>query len=705
MNNSQLFRHILVIEDRKTRRVAALEKPIMSIGREASNDIVLFDKFVSRHHATLLRIQSNGYAYRLIDGDLEGNRSTNGLLVNGHSCQEQDLKHGDSILFGSQARASYYILSNSSEMPWLEPSDPITTGDLRKRQREHSKSDMSTCIEQLENLERPRLVQIASFPELSPYPIIEINLHGQITYTNPAAKNKFSNLKQAGLEHPVLAKLLDRQYNAGGNLFQREVKAGQETFEQYVHYLVDGEQQLIRSYLFEITGRKQLEEQLQYRAFHDELTALPNQTWFNEQLSIALANAQRYQYLSAVLFLDLDNFKNINTIYGHPGGNQILESFAQRLKSCLRAGDTVARWGGDEFTLLLPRIEREEDTITLAKRILQSLESPFELAGDLLHINTSIGIAVYPRDGEDGETLIKNADAALFQAKEDGRHRYRFYNQQMTSKASLLLKLENLLHQALENDEFSLHYQPQVRLKTGEISGMEALLRWRNPELINIPELRNVSLSQLIALAEKTDLIIPLSEWVLRTACQQNKAWQEEGLSPISMAVNFSPRQFRQSNLVEMVEQVLTETRLDPQWLEVEITETSIMQDVKAARRSLHDLQHLGVLLSMDDFGTGYSSLSYLQNLPFDTLKIDRSFVLELADNTKNTAIISAVIALGRSFNLRVVAEGVETPQQLELLQRLQCEEVQGYLFSYPLEAEDATQFLTNYSQSGQNWN
>ena len=531
------------------------------------------------------------------------------------------------------------------------------------------------------------MIRLASFPELSPNPIIEIDFTGNLTYLNPAARIKFQSIEQEKLKHPILAGLLSELHNIQGNLLLREVVIGSEIFEQYVHYL--SEHQLIRSYWFDITARKQAEKKLEYRAFYDTLTDLPNRNYFDENLEIALVKAKNNNNLMAVVFLDLDCFKNINDSLGHKVGDQLLKSFAQRLSSCVRNNDIISRWGGDEFTLLLPQINSPEDTINLAQRILEDLKQPFEVAGHQLYVKTSIGIAIYPQDGEDGETLLKNADAALYRAKERGRNHYRFYSSTMTSKASLLLKLENLLYQALEEESLSLHYQPQLNLTNNKVSGMEALLRWYHPEFGNVSPLK------LIPLAEKTDLIIPISLWVLKTACLQNKAWQKRGFSPIPIAVNLSPKQFQQPNLVDIVAQVLEDTALEPHLLDLEITETAMMQNIDSSRETLQNLRELGVQVSLDDFGTGYSSLGYLQKFPVTTLKIDQSFIQTLQANSGNTAIISAIIALGQSFDLRVIAEGVETLQQLELLQGLNCREIQGFWFSRPLKPTDATTLLS----------
>ncbi len=696
MDTLSSFRHILVIEDQKARRIVALEEATYSVGREASNDIVIYEQVVSRRHATIIRVRLtprlDSYSYRIIDGDLEGHRSTNGLLINGKLQTSHNLKHGDVVIFGPQAKVSYYIISTALDIDLFNPLDP---GQLEQENYAITETMIaddnhkSTLIneESLQERNRDDLIRLASFPELSPNPIIEIDFTGDLTYLNPAASIKFKNIAKEKLKHPILAGLLSEVHNIQGNLLLREVTIGAEIFEQYVHYL--SEHQLIRSYLFDITARKRAEKNLEYRAFYDTLTDLPNRNYFDEKLEIALIEAQSNNSLLAVLFLDLDSFKNINDSLGHKIGDQLLKSFAQRLSCCVRNNDIVSRWGGDEFTLLLPQINTPEDTINLAQRILDDLKKPFEIAGHQLYIKTSIGIAIYPQDGEDAETLLKNADAALYRAKERGRNHYRFYRSTMTSKASLLLKLENLLYQALEEESLYLNYQPQLNMLNNKISGMEALLRWYHPEL------GHVSPSKLIPLAEKTDLIIPISLWVLKTACKQNKAWQKQGLSPIPIAVNLSPKQFHQPNLVDIVAQVLEETELEPHLLDLEITETTMMENIDFSQENLHKLRKLGVQISLDDFGTGYSSLGYLQKFPITTLKIDKSFIQTLEDNPQNTAIISAIIALGKSFDLRVIAEGVETLQQLELLQKLNCQEIQGFWFSRPLQSADATPLLS----------
>lgn len=693
METLQPFRHILVIEDQKARRIVALENSTYSMGRESSNDIVIYDRVVSRHHATLLRIKSSPrhdrYFYRIIDGDLEGHKSTNGLIINDKRRESHNLKHGDTILFGEKAKVSYYVLSTSLDIALFNPIEPPQP-ELSEATVSWSDNFRSTAIkaEPLEKLDRDDLMRLASFPELSPNPIIEIDFEGNLTYLNPAASFKFETIRQVQLEHPILAGLLDQSQNLEGNLLLREVQVGQEVFEQYIHYLA--EYKLIRSYLFDVTERKRAQDSLHYQAFHDLLTELPNRTLFNKQLTIALANARRNQGLMAVMFLDLDGFKNINDSLGHSVGDRILQSFSKRLCGCLRGGDTLSRWGGDEFTVLLPQIRNAEDTIKLAQRILTELKQPFEIGEHQLYIKTSIGIALYPQDGEDGETLLKNADAALYKAKEQGRDRYRFYSSSLSSKASILAKFEGLLRQALENNELSLHYQPQVNLKTVAITGIESFLRWSHPEIGNVAPLK------LISLAEETNLLFRLSEWILQTACRQNQVWQQLGLAKAPITVNLSSRQLLQPDFFQIVTRILQETGLEAQWLELEITEEAIAHNIEAARQILENLRHIGVRIALDNFGIGNSSLLYLQSFPFQTLKIDRTVINALKEHPQNLGMVSAIVASANSFNLRVIAAGIETLQQLELLGNLQCQEGQGYWFGRPLKVEDATQFLSS---------
>lgn len=438
----------------------------------------------------------------------------------------------------------------------------------------------------------------------------------------------------------------------------------------------------------DITDATRAEQHIRYQAFHDSLTDLPNRNLLNECLNEVLKQAENTGSPVAVMFLDLDRFKTINDTLGHAIGDKLLQGVAARLKATLGDQNIIARWGGDEFTIILPDISSGVAATQIAEDIIQTLKPAFSLENHHLHISTSIGIALYPHDGEDGETLIKHADSALYRAKEKGRNTYEVYTPSFDRLASELLELENRLHRALERGEFMLNYQPKVNIKTGEVKGMEALIRWQHPEL------GLVSPAKFIPIAEETGLIRPIGEWVLKTACRQNQAWIQSGLSAIPVAVNLSVRQFQQPDLVQKIAQVLEETGLEAQYLTLEITETAAMLDVDFTRKLLRELEQMGVNIALDDFGTGYSSLSYLKQFPLHTLKIDRSFVKDLTEEPADIAIARAVIALGHGLHLNVVAEGVETLEQVDCLRMLDCEEIQGYFFSRPLSSEDATELL-----------
>ncbi|MEB3830353.1 EAL domain-containing protein [Phormidium sp. CCY1219] len=441
----------------------------------------------------------------------------------------------------------------------------------------------------------------------------------------------------------------------------------------------------------DVTERKLAEATIRYQATHDLLTGLPNRMLFDKRLQEELQTLPESENKLAVMFIDLDRFKTINDTLGHAMGDRLLEAVTERVTNCLRETDTLARWGGDEFTLLLPNIHGEADAAQIAQRILDRLTPTFDLEGHPLHISSSIGIALCSSSDElTAENLLKNADAALYRAKERGRNNYQFYTPALNSKASELFVLENELHNALTREEFVVYYQPQINTATGEISGIEALVRWQHPEL------GLVSPAKFIPLAEETGLIVPIGEWVLRTVCRQMKAWREAGLPPIRVAVNFCARQIEHPNLIETIATILSENGLEPEWLELEITENAAMQNGEKTRMILQQLDAMGVHLSVDDFGTGYSSLAYLKQFPLNTLKIDKSFVRELTMQSKDAGIIDAIMLLGKKFNFRVVAEGVETEEHQRLLECLGCEEMQGYLFSKPLPGSDATRLLCN---------
>jgi diguanylate cyclase (GGDEF)-like protein len=429
----------------------------------------------------------------------------------------------------------------------------------------------------------------------------------------------------------------------------------------------------------DITERQHYEETIRHQEFHDALTGLPNRLLLKDRLSLAMAHAKRNNMMLAVLLLDLDRFKLINDTLGHAAGDTLLQLIAGRLTGTLREDDTVARQGGDEFLLLLPEIVKIEDAAKLAQKLLEQIRQPLSVHGHELYVTTSIGMVLYPNDGRDIETLLKNADTAMYRAKEQGRNNYQLYTPTMNARAFERLTLENSLRRALERNEFTVYYQPKVDLRSRKAVGAEALVRWNHPELGLIMP------GDFISAAEDTGLIVPIGEWVLRTACAQNKAWQNAGYPPLRVAVNLSARQFQLRNLVQTVAEILKETGLEPRWLELEITESIAMQNAEFTVKTLNELKDMGIQISIDDFGTGYSSLSYLKRFPINKLKIDKTFVREINTDHDNAAIASAVIVLGQSLNLGVIAEGVETIEQLNFLKDQHCDEIQGFLFGRPL--------------------
>ncbi len=439
---------------------------------------------------------------------------------------------------------------------------------------------------------------------------------------------------------------------------------------------------LLLQRLRHILANQRAEKQIKHLAYHDTLTGLPNRVLFHDRLQQALSHAVREEHPMGVMFLDLDRFKIINDTLGHDVGDELLKAVSQRLINCIRQGDTVVRLGGDEFTIILPVITKAEDAAFVAQKILVTLAEPFLLNHQELHITSSIGISLYPNDGTNTQTLIKNADIAMYRAKDLGKNNYQFYTADMNSRALETINLENALRHALERNELLLHYQPQIDIRTGRIVGVEALVRWQHPEF------GLVSPVKFIPIAEETNLIIPIGEWVLRTACEQGVRWRELGLPVWRMAVNLSARQFRHQDLLQPIRRILQETGFDPHHLELEITESLIMQGAGKTIAILEALDEMGIRLSLDDFGTGYSSLSYLKRFPIDTVKIDRSFVRDIHTDPNDAAITSAIIAMAHSLRLSVIAEGVETEEQLAFLRERNCNEYQGYYFSKPLPAE-----------------
>ncbi|MGK7940910.1 MAG: EAL domain-containing protein [Crocosphaera sp.] len=597
-NRKPTDNHVLVIEDNNSSRTISLDKSKYSLGRHSSNSIVIHSRQVSRQHATLVKKfnrQTNCHSFWIIDGDLDGNKSQNGVFINGEKCLVHELKDGDLINFGCEVNASYHSVSK------VKISD--------------SSIDESSLKE--DTLDSP-----------------PVNKLPKLNVENPHQKSTFL--------------LPNVSENSSGN---------EDTFRE-------------DSYL-------------------DPVTNLPNRILFNEYISIALANAKRHDNNTAIFLLDIENFSQINDTFGYKVGDHFLAAMGKRLKNCLRIGDIVARWGGDEFGILLPHIKEADNLYKITQRLVKELKYPFTVDQKTESLVTHLGVAIYPENGKSPQELLNYAETQLSHHKQTGNH--DIVALKSPGKSSELSQIEGRLYDALNKKELCLYYQPQVNLNSKKIEGMEAFIRWNHPKYGLVPP------QQFLPWAEKTELVIPLTRWIFEQACRQNKTWQTNNVSPISVSVNLSAAQFHHSQLVDIVDEVLSSTKLDPQWLELEVTESIILKDIKLAYEILTELKALGVNLCVDDFGIGYIAVSNLHTMPFDKIKIDVSLIRDLANNPDNTTLISALLSLGETFKMRVVAEGVETQQQLNLLNDLHCQGMQGYRFSHPLSVEKATEFLTRY--------
>jgi diguanylate cyclase (GGDEF)-like protein/PAS domain S-box-containing protein len=493
----------------------------------------------------------------------------------------------------------------------------------------------------------------------------------QQVYVDPKSREEFKRLLS---EHGTVSAFECQIYRKDGSKMWIAASA-RTVFKAGVLVGYDGMNE-------DITARKVAEERVQYLAYYDALTELPNRTLLHDRLSKAMASARRQKDKVALLFLDLDRFKNINDSLGHALGDLLLQKVAERLKRWAREQDTVARLGGDEFLLVLTRIRDVADAAVAAERLMAVMTHEFIVDGNPLSISCSLGVSIFPEHGESAESLIKNADAAMYSAKEKGRNNFRFFTEKMNTEVGERLTLENSLRMALERNELFLVYQPQMDMGTGKIVGLEALLRWQHPELGLVPP------DRFIRIAENSGLIMPIGEWVLRTACSQARKWQDEGHPPVSVAVNVSAVQFRQEDFCNLIRRVLHETGLAPQYLELELTESLLLTNADVTFSVLQELKAMGLTLAIDDFGTGYSSFSYLRQFRVSKLKIDRSFVRDVAVNPDDAAITSGIIGMAKSLNLKVIAEGVENEAQMSFLRAHQCDEIQGYYFSKPLTVD-----------------
>lgn len=482
---------------------------------------------------------------------------------------------------------------------------------------------------------------------------------------------------------------LKSDYNWDGELWGE--KGGEKVALHIAITTIVDEQGIPSQYaaiINDVTERKHDEERILHQANFDMLTGLPNRALFIDRLGQSLLTMARAEYKLGLMFIDLDGFKLVNDTLGHNKGDDLLREAAVRISSCTRDGDTVARLGGDEFTVIMPNLHDAKDTPLVAQRILDALTKPFELDGTESFVSGSIGITIFPDDAKNATDLLKNADAAMYRAKELGKANYQFFTDDLNAQVAERLRIKNGLIKALERGEFKLFYQPKVTLSSGRIDGVEALMRWENPDL------GMVSPARFIPVLEETGMVVEVGEWAIREACQQHCRWIEAGLAPVRIAVNLSARQLREMSFVSVLQKLLTETGVGPDGIEIEITESMIMSDKDSAISALTELHDLGVRVAMDDFGTGYSSLSYLRQFPIDTIKIDRSFVADISTSLEAAEIIRTIISMGQTLNKSIVAEGVETEEQLEILRSYRCDQVQGYLISYPVPGDELTEFI-----------
>jgi diguanylate cyclase (GGDEF)-like protein len=498
---------------------------------------------------------------------------------------------------------------------------------------------------------------------------------------------------QADIARPIMSCLAKALQSGDPQKFEYRSPVGDNHYE--LRFIVSGKDR-VSAIISDISAYKQAMEQVEYLASHDGLTSLPNRYMFNDRLEQAIAYAERKKQLMAILFLDLDNFKQINDTMGHKAGDQLLKNITDRLMISMRKTDSisrlstgeaeyseqvVARLGGDEFTILLTDLRNINDLAKVARRILNALSEPYIIGTQEVFITGSVGMAVYPSDGKDCHTLLANANVAMSQAKKSGGNDFQYYSDSMNKAAFEHFTMENKLRKALDRKELMLFYQPQVNISNGRMIGVEALIRWLQPDLVLVRP------GEFIPLAEQTGLIIPIGEWALRTACEENMLWQKAGLQPLRTTVNVSSIQFSQNNFVETVSRILSDTGLNPKYLQLELTESAVMRDAKEAIEKLYSLQAMGIQIAIDDFGTGYSSMNYLKRLPLSTLKIDYSFVKDLATSSVDQAIVNAIVALAHNFNLKVIAEGVEKKEQLAFLRKCGCQGVQGFLICPPVNS------------------
>lgn len=859
MSNDAIVRHILVIEDQKSRRIVSLEENTYDLGRDPNSAIPIYDRQVSRHHATLIRVndyQNHHYTYRLIDGNLQGKRSTNGVVVNGQYCLSHELEHGDIIRFGNKSKASYHVLnlSTDSELDPLKMTpipdqplhshqslgetyvDPLNFDNLlvsdefeEPESFDHEAVDsgedsaFSTAIvynEELPEVSKGPTQQAGRLVTLSEYSsqlIIELTTSGQILYANPMAKSLFPELMAIQSQHALLQGLTNLPLTQDGLQLEREMAVGDRVFQQQVFLTPDRSRlrlycdditayrkaqhqtadlkhclEVYRRYtldsflivaveskaileanaaycrllgytpseignltLYQVMGgdreevdrilaplaekdqialsdsrhRRQdgaevrvsadiyrqkwsgqsvycfvlqdlqahqsLEEALATHALYDPISQLPNRLHLEKELSLAITFAEHRQYSLGVMLIHLESFHQVIQSYDYRAADQVFLAFHQAIAACLQAGDTVAQWDSSTLAILLTKFKGPDDAINLSERIFAALKTPVAIDKYSMRLNSNCGIAIYPQDGTNATQLLTHAYGALQTVRRQGFNQYQFYNPRFSTEALYQARLEFLLQQAIDKRQLSLHYQPQLHLQSGNITGVEALLRWEHPEV------GDISPSKLIPIAAQSNLIFELSNWILKSACQQNLAWQKEGLPPMPIAVNLSSQEFYREDLVAVVGKTLTDSGLDPQWLELELTEATLRQHPKEAQRILNDLHQFGVKIAIDDFGRGYAGIGFITQFPIETIKIDQTLIRQLRNNAQTTAIVSAILTLAKGCQYRILAEGVETETQLSILQQLHCQEVQGFWLSRPLRAREMSHFLQQQLRKG----
>lgn len=545
--------------------------------------------------------------------------------------------------------------------------------------------ELERVITELQQLSREKELILNSAGE----GIFGLDLHGKITFCNPACESMlgYERGELIGKSYSMIFKRETRDnqspYFESNQLFLKKDQSS-ISVEYVISHIKEGNMILGEVVTFkDITERKQLEEEIKYLAYYDSLTDLPNRVFLNDSLKKELSYAQRNAQKLAVLFLDLDRFKMINDSLGHSYGDLLLRDVAKRLSRAIPKDAIVSRQGGDEFTIILPNIKSKQDVLNVVDYVINSFSEPFYLKENEVFIKTSIGISLFPENGQTAETLIKNADNAMYKSKEISGNSFQFFKCGMNNRTLENIKLENALYKALDQDELVIYYQPQINSKTNKIIGAEALIRW------NHPTEGLISPAQFIPIAEETGLIVPIGRWVLKNACKQLKEWQTQGHPPMTMSVNLSSRQFEEDNLVPLVTSILEELNLSPEFLHIELTENQIIKNSQITVNKMKQLKNLGVYISIDDFGTGYSSLGYLKNFPIDALKIDKSFVKDIVRDDEDAAITNTIITLAQNLNLNVIAEGVETKEQVDFLLSKNCYLMQGYYFSQPIMAED----------------